>query len=369
MTIYNDINSPAVYSTKNLVKSSTKKIVTNWYYSSLFFTMLIIVGCLSAQNALYGVEQGTTIASMVVFGAMYFAGDWALATLMGLSEREVSAKFLQILASSGLVLLSFSAGLSFMLSHQHQKDISNSQIISLERDLAINQEKFQELGLTKTANRITNIKAQLQEERRRVGANHASSNALYVYASKLTGYSFESVSFFIRSIWISVFIITGMALSTLLSVITCPWKESSRRSTALRQRRTYLKQKARELTLLKQEQELLQKYQAITPQNLFYPEPCNEDAIIPQAATGTLGERRVEKHKIRNRAVKPGRPSVAYEHVKLGVISGKVEPTVRSLCSSYPIGSDKARLYLKQLAEESIIQKRDKGRGYNLIVA
>ena len=369
MTIINDTNSQAVYSTKNPINSSTKKIVTNWYYSSLFITMIIIVGCLSAQNALYGVGQGTTILSMVVFGAMYFAGDWALATLMGLSERQMSARFLQVLSAAGLILLSFTAGLSFMLSQQHQKDIEHSRIASLEKDLAINQEKFREFGLTRTANRINDIKAQLKDERSRIGADHSSTNALYVYTSKLTGYSFESVSFAIRALWISVFIVTGMALSTLLSLITCPFKESAKRNSELRQRRNKLRQKERELVLIKKERELAQKFQGIPPLDLTYPEPFNDDVVIPQAATGTLGEVRTERRRKLVRPIKARRPNAEYDQVKAGVVSGAVEPSVRALCATYPLGSNKARLFLKQLAEDSIIQKREKGRGYDLIVA
>jgi hypothetical protein len=317
--------------------------VSNAQFVILCLVLVVIVGCLAAQNALYGYSQGSTFAAMVLLAVMYFAGDWALATLTSMSTRAKSAGVLCFIAKAGLVLLSVTAGVSFMLSQQHAKDVSNSRVASLEAQIAINQEAFQKYQKTITAERLERLNAELEAERARVGANHASSNALYVYVAQLSGFSFELVSFSIRTLWTVVFIITGMTLSSLLGLLWFPWRESWAYSRLLSRERAQLKRAKAHLKLLKQHAALELEAQEECSNKSAQPKE-NKNQRAPTRDTGTQGS-----------------ISHRYKEVRRKVSGGELNPSVSSL-KRLGMGTNTAQDYLKQLHQEGVIQRS--GQGY-----
>lgn len=202
-----------------------KKEVDDQTYFSICFVTFLVVSCLASQNAFYGWEQGAAIVAMVLLAVLYFSGDWALALIVSVFAPKWAAIVLAGIVAVGLFLLSLFAGASFMVSQQSSNDVASSKVGALESELKVNQEKFSELGLTKTAERIRTIQSELAEEKKRTGADKSSSSAIYVYIAKFTGFTYELVSFVVRATWIFVFILTGMALSALRGVLWCPHLE------------------------------------------------------------------------------------------------------------------------------------------------
>ena len=315
-----------------------RQVVSNGHYAAITVAMFVIVGCLAAQNALYGYSQGSTYTAMVLLAVMYFAGDWALAALTSLSTKKQSARYLSFIAKTGLVLLSVTAGVSFMLSQQHANDVSNSRVASIEADIEANQAAFEKYHKTITAERLAGLRKELEAERSRVGADHASSNAVYVYLSHLTGYSFEVVSFSVRTLWTVVFIVTGMTLSTLLGVLWCPWKESRAHSKFIAEQRSALRRMKAHTKLMQQHEALIQG--SSRPGKSRKP----QQGRAPTQDTGTSGK-----------------TSHRYKEVRNKVSSGQVKPSIKSL-KRLGMGTNTAQDYLKQLHSEGVIQKS--GQGY-----
>lgn len=316
--------------------------VSNGHYASIAITMFVIVGCLAAQNGYYGYSQGSTYAAMVLLAVMYFAGDWALAALTSLSTRQHSANALSFLAKAGLVLLSVTSGVSFMIGEQHQNDVSHSRVASLERQIETNEQAFSQYHKTITAERLERLNTELRAERARVGANHASSNAVYMYLAKMTGYPFEVVSFAVRTLWVVVFIVTGMALSTLLGLLWCPWKEAKAHSRIMSQQRAHLRR-------AKAQTKLLQQYADIEEWRVGNRSPKSQVRTTPRAPTQDTDT--------------TGETSVRYKVVRNKVLTGEVRPSVGSL-KQLGMGPSTAQGYLRQLVREKVIQKE--GQGYVL---
>jgi hypothetical protein len=203
-----------------------KKEVSDAQYMTITIVCFVLVFCLASQNAHYGFDQGSTFYPSLILCVMYLVGDCALATITSIFAPKRGTLFLTIFVCVGLFLLSLTAGVSFMLSQQMTNDIKASRVDALENELRINEEKFQEMGLTKTAQRVREIQEELQREKERTGANKDSSNAIYIYIAKYMNESYETVSFFVRAFWIFVFIATGMSLAALRGLLWCPFLQN-----------------------------------------------------------------------------------------------------------------------------------------------
>lgn len=307
-----------------------RKEVSNGHYAAIVLSMFVIVGCLALQNALYGYTQGSTYAAMALLAVMYFAGDWALAALTSLEKRQTNLTLLLFTAKGGLVLLSFTAGVSFMLSEQQHKDVTNSRVASLEADITANQRAFEEYHKTITAQRLTALRRELEQERARVGANHHSSTALYLYLSRFTGVSFEAVSFSVRAVWIFVFIVTGMCLSSLLGLLWCPYLEQRAHRRIIRAEKAAIK-RAKEYRTLQQQAGALQTTRAL------------RGSRAPTQDTRTAG-----------------RASHRYTDLRDKVQRGAVKPSVASL-RKLGMGTATAQKYLRQLQVEGVIIRSGQG--------
>ena len=303
-----------------------RKEVSDLHYGALLIAMVSIVGCLAAQNALYGRSQGSTYSAMVLLSLLYFSGDWALAALSSIDARLSNVRFLSVVAQVGLILLSVSAGVAFMLSQQHETDIKASRISSLESDIRANQTAFELYHKTVTAERLSALRADLELERSRVGADHASTNALYVYLAKFSGYSFEAVSFTVRTLWIVVFILAGMTLSALLRALWCPWKEGRAYRAALKAEKARLKR-------LQSQVSLLHTYESIQ-QHKGAPTRKQGSTRAPTQDTKVQG-----KHSAR------------YRQIRGEVQRGSIKPTVAAL-KGLGMGTATAQRYLRQLHAE-----------------
>ena len=323
-----------------------KREVSNAQFVTLFLVLVVIVGCLAAQNAMYGYSQGGTLAAMVLLAVLYAAGDFALATLTSLQTRRATAGFLSFVVKVGLISLSLVSGIAFMLSQQAQTDRADSRIASLESQIAINQEAFAQYHKTVTANRLVALNEQLSAERKRVGADHAATNAIYVHLASLTGRTFEEVSFAVRAAWIAIFILTGMSLSALLGLLWCPWKEGRAHASALREQHRATARQRAQLKILRAQQAVTSELQAM------------------QTAGGTqISRKKQQSQSTRHSGTRAptqdtataGPTSTRYEDVKSRIVSGSLKPSVSAVRRAAGCGTVTARDYLKQLARENVV--------------
>jgi hypothetical protein len=316
-----------------------RREVSNAQFLTLTGTLVVIVGCLAAQNALYGQSQGGTLAAMVLLAVLYFAGDIALATLTSLDTRRAAAASLGAIAKVGLILLSLVSGIAFMLSQQAQTDQAASQIPSLERQIAANEEAFARYHKTITADRLESLKRQLAAERSRVGGDHAATNAIYVYASKLTGYSFEAVSFAIRATWIAIFILTGMSLSSYLGLLWCPWKDARAVKNAVRSH-------ARAMSIRRYQLEIFKAHRAVSA-DIEAVEAGSSDRYTRRSRSS--GRAPTQDTKV------SGKTSKRYNEIRTLVANGTLNPSVASVRRAAGCGTATAQAYLRQLADEQVI--------------
>lgn len=369
--------SNTVFSQEIQKAKEGKKEVTNGQYRWIGVVGFIIVSCLALQNGLYGWGQGAMIVGMVVLAIMYFAGDWALSSITGMFAPQWASWILAGIAVVGLFLLSLTAGVSFMLSQQHAKDVQTSRVGELEEELAVNREKFKEYGKTITATRIRAIQAELEAEKVRVGANHASSNAIYGYIAKLWGWSYESVSLLIRSIWILIFIFTAMALSALRGMLWCPAREKAFCKALEKKFKEENRQVKRELELQAERQRVAQEMQALISES--YGLPQTQEAVGEREQVGKAqlsiepSRTAMEKQKSKKvgprknaklRDVDPRTKRPPYKLVKTKVIEGEIKPRVRAL-TALGMGAEEASKYLKRMLGEGILEKP--GRDYRLV--
>ena len=355
-----------------------KKEVTDAQYHWIGAVGFIIVSCLALQNGLYGWGQGAMLLGMVVLAVMYFAGDWALSSITGMFAPKWASWFLAFITVVGLFLLSLTAGVSFMLSQQQAKDVENSRIGELEARISDNRDEWNRTHKIVTENRIATLEEQLKAERDGLGANRSESNAIYVYLSKFSGYSYEVTSIVIRSVWILIFIFTAMSLSALKGLLWCP----SREKALCRSLEKKFREENRQV---KQEMELKLERQRITQeiQNCIS-ESCN----LPQKKPATLGERDIMgKHRpsiesqsivcstlvdndIRREESKLGKISCqrfrsvnstprtrrpSYAVVKSKIIEGEIKPTQKSLID-LGMGAGTASEYRQRMIDEGIIK-------------
>jgi hypothetical protein len=317
--------------TKLEAEKAGKKEVSTFEYFKLQVLRFLIVGGNACFNAFYGYSLGVSLVSMVLLAITFFSGDFALAVITELTSKTRSINFLSKLAILGLFFLSLTAGMSFMLSQRHSKNVENSRVGELEKQIAINTELFSKYHKTITANRIAFLRSELEAERARVGANYSSANALPLYVSKWLKIDVEIVSLWLSGLWVLVLLITGLSLSAVSSLLYSPWHERRLINGVI--------------TQIKTQKELNSKLEKLTdkPKKPRSPEDKSRERRSPTFDTGTKGDNSIRYHKVKEQ-----------------VTNGKVKPTVPAL-KSLGIGTQTAVSYLKSMSDEGVI-RRNKNR-------
>lgn len=344
-----------------------KKEVTDGQYRWIRVVGFIIVSCLALQNGLYGWGQGDMIVGMVVLAIMYFAGDWALSSITGMFAPQWASWTLALITVVGLFLLSLTAGVSFMLSQQHSKDIQSGSLERLNGEYESYKSKYDATGNTIAGNRMREVQLRIAEEEERSGANIASSNAIYNYIAKLWGWSYESVSLLIRSIWILIFIFTAMALSALRGMLWCPAREKSLCNSLEKKFKEENRQVKRELELQAERRQVAQEMQALISDSYELPQT---QKLVGERAQPQLHIREQSKQSdikqwtcTKNRNSSPRIKRPPYQVVRTKIIDGDLRPRVRAL-TALGMGAEEASKYLKEMLKEGILEKP--GRDYKL---
>jgi hypothetical protein len=321
----------AIIQTKLETEKVGKKEVSTFDYFKLQTLRFLIVGGNACFNAFYGYSLGVSLVSMVLLAITFFSGDFALAVITQLTSKTRSINFLSKLAILGLFFLSLTAGMSFMLSQRHSKNVENSRVGKLEKQIAINTELFSKYHKTITANRITSLRGELEAERARVGANYDSANALPLYVSKCLKTDVEIVSLWLSAIWVLVLLVTGLSLSALSSLLWSPWHERRLINSVLAQ--------------IKTQKELNSKLEKLTddPKKPRNPEGKTRERRSPTFDTGTEGNNSIRYHKIKEQIQKQ-----------------ELKPTITAL-KKQGIGSDTAVNYLRSMVKEGVLS-REKNR-------
>lgn len=337
-----------------------KREVSNAQYRSIWLIGFLIVCCLAVQNGLYGVGQGNELLGMTVLAVLYCAGDFALSIIVSIFASTRSTRALSFFAGLGLFTLSLTAGVSFMLSQQHAKDVEASRVGELEQQIAVNRELFAQYHKTVTAERIERLESQLSDERARIGANHSSSNALYTYLSMLLGWSYESLSFAIRSIWIFVFILTAMSLSALRSLLWSPAKEAAACRTLERKLKQENKRLAREFQLAGERHKLLSGKGV----QLEKPQSAEVKELRPRGKPTMTKTPSTTKAKSKE-PLRPKRPP--YREVLELVTSGELPPKQRAL-TKLGMGADEASKYLRKMTQSGVLRVKNRRGDLELVM-
>jgi hypothetical protein len=249
------------------------------------------------------------------------------AVITQLTSKTRSIHFLSKLAVLGLFFLSLTAGISFMLSQRHAQDVSNSRVGQLEKQISVNTELFSKYHKTITANRISSLRAELEAERERVGANHSSANALPLYLSMYLKTDVETVSLWLSGIWVVVLLVTGLSLSALSNLLWSPWHEKRLIDGIIKQIQT--------------KNELNSKLEKLTekPKQPNNREPKTSQRRSPTFDTGTEGNNSIRYHKVKER-----------------IKNQDIKPTVKAL-RSQGMGTHTAINYLKSMTDEGLLVK------------
>ena len=306
--------------------------LSNMSYYKLQILRFLIVGGNGAFNALYGWSLGYNLLSCFLLAIVMFSGDWALSILHQINScNERTYQGTTLATKSGLALLSLVAGTSFMLGIKHAQDIKDSRITELQAELVLNQKKFNELGLTRTASRIRIIQSELETERQRVG-NFSPANALPQYLSRLSGYPYEGIALVLNILWIAVLLGTGISLSAQLGMVWCPAKEN---------------QIAKELT-----------------------QSLRTRAAIEHSHAAAIKEREQIKTRLetnpQNDSTNLRRKRPLYEEVRAQVLAGQVIPKQRAL-TELGMGAKNASEYLHRMTSEGVLQRKNRRGDYEVI--
>ena len=212
-----------------------KILVTNQQKMSLKLVLMLIVGVLAFQNGLYGFESSSSVIGSVTLAIMFFSGDLALTVLNTLTGNKVSAIASGKIAKVGLILLSITAGLSFLLKEQLAND--NVDTSMLKEQIKNEQDLFKKLpsNYVTARNQAASRIQSLQQKYYSIEENQKhASNGIYVYLSNILGYSYESVSLCIKTLWILVFLFTSISLSMYLGALWCDNDDAKFRANYLK---------------------------------------------------------------------------------------------------------------------------------------
>ena len=321
--------------------------LTNGEYWRLQILRFVIVGGNGAFNALYGWSLGYNLFSCILLAAVLFSGDWALSVLHQITNTKQSFVRNSSITKSGLIFLSLVAGTSFMLGIKHAQDIKDSRIPNLEHELILNQEKFREFGLTKTATRVREIQNELQKERTRVG-DFSPANAFPKYASEISGIEYEILAVGLNVLWIAVLLFTGMSLSAQLGMVWCPLM-------ARRIGRALGAEIRDQMRLEQQQEEFLNS--GAPKGNVRFSAEKKHVGVGEIESVGKL------QHST-NRQARTRRPP--YEEVKQQVQSGNVAPRQRSL-TRLGMGAQEASKYLRRMKNDGILRIVNKRGDYAVV--
>jgi hypothetical protein len=209
---------------KDLQEAKKNKLLVSYKQKlSLQFVLFLILGVLAFQNGLYGFNSASSVIASIALAVLFFSGDLALAVLNSLNSSKNNAKFAGFIAKCGLIVLSITAGLSFLLSEQLSNDNVDTSL--LKTQIIAEQQNLNRLPVTYVTmrNTVGTRLANLQNKYYSIEENQKhSSNGIYVYLSKFFNTSYEVCSLTIKFFWILIFLITSISLSMYTSIL---WTE------------------------------------------------------------------------------------------------------------------------------------------------
>lgn len=357
------------YKTEVQKAKKGKKEISNLSFGILWLVSGLILLCLSLQNGLYGFNQSSGLFGAVVLAVLFGAGDYAFSCISNLWFSKW-AGFFAVIAGALLALLSFTAGLSFMVQLGHQNDLGTSRVGQLQAELETNRKLFEEHGLTKTANRMRLIQSEIEVETARTGENVASQNAIYHKISLWSGYSYEATSLVIRAFWIAVMILCSFSLACLKGAVWCPWKESLVGKAIHAKQKAELKALERQVALQARISEVHSKLTQAPKLELVSPKKLQADSKPVQANQHKAIEEFKAKAK-KQAPAKPRKPRKApskrgsgksrrvaptIDQLEMLVLSGEVKPSKSNFIKE-GMGTSKACEALKTLAARQVIEK------------
>jgi hypothetical protein len=312
--------------------------VSNGNYTLLVVLMLGLAVGNACMNGFYGSEQATTWGKVVLVTSLFFLGDLVLIALAHYLFPKAWTNAFATVALVGFAVLSMFSATAFLVGQQHEQD--NPQLVILDNDIAkleAKQATYPEDGQRALQRRIS----ELQDKRldyittsTQKGTFMTGASAIYHWLSKVTGFSVEAVSLFVRSCWSFVFVVGSMALGGMLNTMYSP-KQLKRYSDHLTSR-------------TKTEIDGLHNYRTET-------DTSNVRTITNepyQASVGTVQPTGTVSDEL-------------YRKVKQMIVNGELKPSVRHV--KPVVGStDVAAQYLRDLSEEGVLNKQP--NGYKLAV-
>jgi hypothetical protein len=326
-------------------KKGKVEISNNDYYKLQVLRFIIVAGN-GAFNALYGWTLGYNILSCLLLASVMFSGDWALSLLHQITSSTKKAyKYSGIITKLGLIFLSLVAGTSFMLGIKHAQNVQSSRVGQLQEELSINQEKFREFGLTRTAKRVRKIQAELEMEKERVGANFSSVNAFPMYLAKMTGYRYESIALGLNISWIAILLFTGMSLSAQLGMVWCSQKAFAIGKELTSEVEMQEKLERAHLKVIQKRKKTINEASTIVLKN----EVSNKSLGKPQQ---TQQSTKTTKPRSLTRDTETvGKAGTRFEEVAQAVREGEFKPTISNIKRFAKCGTATAQKYRQQLIQ------------------
>ena len=320
--------------------------VTNHEFLKMHLLRLCIVGGNATFNGFYGYSLGVSATSMVLLACTFFAGDFALAILHEVFPGKSSLRTSCIAAKVGLFLLSITAGTAFMLSMRHGQDIKHSSAHLLEAQIASESASISSMPSryvtmrNEAHERISALQERLEQERRRIGANYASTNAIYLYLARSLGFKYEVVSLAISIFWILVLLVTGIALSASLAAVWCPHME-------LRVRRQIRKQF---VAIAREQQKFL-----------------NSVGTKPSQPSNNYSFQEASKKTNKSIRQKSGAYESAYKEFLEELKSGKLSPSQSAIKKRFRVGQEIIQQWQEKATHEGVLYRATTTGKYRIV--
>lgn len=331
-------NSTAWYASRMHQFTSGREEVSNGNYTLLVVLMLGLAIGNACMNGFYGSEQATSWGKVILVTSLFFIGDLVLITLAHYLFPRAWTNAFAIIALVGFAVLSMFSATAFLVGQQHEQDnpqiaLIDSQIVDIraERDALPSDWLTRKRNYTSQINDLEAERREYINQAKKEGGFMTGASAIYHWLAKVTGFSVEAVSLFVRSLWSFVFVVGSMALGGMLNTMYSP-KQIERYSRHLTDR-------------TRTEQNGLQNFHEQTvPDNVltFTNDLYQHTDGTVQASDGEL-----------------------YQRIKAMIKNGEIKPSVRAL---KPVtgSTDVAAQYLRDLTNEGVLNKYP--NGYKLAV-
>ena len=334
-------NSTTSWYTSRMHQFTTgREEVSNSNYTFLVLLMLGLAIGNACMNGFYGSEQASSWGKVFLITSLFFLGDLVLIALAHYLFPRALTKAFASAALIGFAVLSMFSATAFLVGQQHEQD--NPQLAMIDAqivDIRSERNALPSDWLTRKREYTAQINA-LESERREYisdakqdGGFMTGASAIYHWLSKVSDYSVEAISLFVRSLWSVVFVVGSMALGGMLNTMYSP-KQLQRYSQHLTNR-------------TRTEQNSYQNFHEQTvPENVI---TFNKDAYQTDDGTvrNTVGTVQYSDDKL-------------YQRTRQKIIDGELKPSVRAV--KIETGStDVAAQYLRDLAEEGVLNKYPNG--------